>query len=140
FVTWGRSNRSALVRIPMYKPRKGASTRIEYRAPDPACNPYLAFAILLSAGLKGIEGRYELPPESEDNSFEMTTAERAAAGVRRLPASLGEAVALMENSELVAETLGEHLFAHFLANKRREWDEYSAHVTTFEIERYLPLL
>jgi glutamine synthetase len=140
FVTWGRANRSALIRIPGYKPRKGASTRVEYRAPDPACNPYLAFALLLSAGLKGIEEGYELPPESEDNTFEMTPAERAAAGIHRLPSSLGEAVALMESSELVAETLGEHLFAHFLANKRREWDEYSAHVTTFELERYLPLL
>ncbi|MEX0869172.1 MAG: glutamine synthetase family protein [Nitriliruptoraceae bacterium] len=140
FVTWGRSNRSALVRLPMYKPRKGASTRIEYRAPDPACNPYLAFAVLLAAGLKGIEEGYELPAESEDNSFELTPAERAANGIEPLPASLGEAVALMESSELLAETLGEHLFSHFLENKRREWDEYSAHVTTFELNRYLPLL
>ncbi|MEX0953406.1 MAG: glutamine synthetase family protein [Nitriliruptoraceae bacterium] len=140
FVTWGHSNRSALVRVPMYKPRKNASTRIEYRAPDPACNPYLAFACLLSAGLKGIEEGYELPPEQEDNSFELTPAERAASGIQRLPQSLGEALALMESSELVAETLGEHLFSYFLANKRREWDEYSAHVTTFELERYLPLL
>ncbi|MFA9429357.1 type I glutamate--ammonia ligase [Egicoccus sp. AB-alg2] len=140
FVTWGHSNRSALVRVPMYKPRKGASTRIEYRAPDPATNPYLAFALILSAGLKGIEEGYELPEESEENAFELTPAERAASGIERLPASLGEALAVMENSELVAETLGEHLFAFFLANKRREWDEYQAHVTTFELDRYLPLL
>ncbi|HSK23135.1 MAG TPA: glutamine synthetase family protein [Egicoccus sp.] len=140
FVTWGHSNRSSLVRIPMYKPRKGTSTRIEYRAPDPAVNPYLAFALILAAGLKGIEEGYELPEESEDNAFELTPAERAASGIERLPASLGEALAIMENSELVAETLGEHLFAFFLANKRREWDEYQAHVTTFELERYLSLL
>jgi glutamine synthetase len=140
FVSWGHSNRSALVRIPMYKPRKGTSTRIEYRAPDPACNPYLAFALILSAGLKGIEEGYELPEESEENTFELTDAERAAASIQRLPSSLGEALALMESSELVAETLGEHLFSHFLVNKRREWDEYSAHVTQFELERYLPLL
>jgi glutamine synthetase len=140
FVTWGQSNRSSLVRIPMYKPRKGASTRIEYRAPDPACNPYLAFSLILAAGLKGIEEGYELPDESEDNAFELTPAERAASGIDRLPASLGEALAVMESSELVAETLGEHLFAFFLANKRREWDEYQAHVTAFEVDRYLPML
>ncbi len=140
FVTWGRSNNSALVRIPMYKPRKGASTRIEYRAPDPACNPYLAFALILAAGLKGIEEGDVLPDESEENTFELTPAERAAAGIDRLPGSLGEALALMESSELVAETLGEHLFAFFLANKRREWDDYSAHVTAFELERFLPVL
>jgi len=140
FVTWGRSNRSALVRVPMYKPRKGASTRIEYRAPDPSCNPYLAFALILAAGLKGIEQEYVLPEESEDNAFELTAAERAATGIERLPSSLGEALQVMESSELVAETLGEHLFSHFLANKQREWEEYSAHVTPFEIDRFLPLL
>ena len=140
FVSWGRSNRSALVRIPMYKPRKGGSTRIEYRAPDPACNPYLALALILAAGLDGIERGLTLPEETEDNTFELTPAERAAAGIERLPSTLGEALELMERSEFVAETLGEHLFRHFLANKRREWDEYSAHVTTFELDRYLPLL
>ena len=140
FVTWGRSNRSALVRIPMYKPRKGTSTRIEYRAPDPACNPYLTFALILAAGLKGIEEEYVLPEESEDNAFELTPAERAAAGIERLPSSLGEALQIMESSELVADTLGEHLFSHFLANQRREWEEYSAHVTPFELERFLPTL
>ena len=140
FVSWGRSNRSALVRIPMYKPRKGGSTRIEYRAPDPACNPYLAFALILAAGLDGIEQGLTLPEETEDNTFELTTAERAAAGIERLPSTLGEALELMEASEFVAGTLGEHLFRHFIANKRREWDEYSAHVTSFELDRYLPLL
>jgi glutamine synthetase len=140
YVSWGHSNRSALIRIPLYKPRKGASSRIEYRAPDPACNPYLAFALILAAGLKGIEEGYEMPDESEDNIFELSPVERAASGIDRLPSSLGEALKLMEESELVAETLGEHLFAYFLANKRQEWDEYAAHVTQFEIDRYLPLL
>ena len=140
YVSWGSSNRSALVRVPMHKPRKGASTRIEYRAPDPACNPYLAFASILSAGLKGVEEGYELPEEAEDNIYEMTSAERAAAGITRLPANLGEALSIMEDSELVAETLGEHLFEFFLANKRREWDQYTAHVTEFELDRYLSML
>jgi glutamine synthetase len=140
FVAWGHSNRSALIRVPMYKPRKGTSTRLEYRAPDPACNPYLAFALILAAGLNGIEGNYELPEESEDNTFELTAAERAAGGIERLPSSLGEALKIMESSELVADTLGEHLFGFFLANKRREWADYSAHVTRFELDRYLPLL
>ena len=140
FVSWGHSNRSALVRVPMYKPRKSASTRIEYRAPDPACNPYLALAVILAAGLDGIERGLELPPESEDNTFALTPAERAADGIERLPESLGEAIEVMAASELVAETLGEHLFRHLLANKRREWSEYTSHVTRFEIDRYLPLL
>mgnify|MGYP000650835430 CR=1 FL=1 len=140
FVSWGHSNRSALVRVPMYKPRKSASTRIEYRAPDPACNPYLALAVILAAGLDGIERGLELPPESEDNTFELTVAERAADGIERLPESLGEAIEVMAASELVADTLGEHLFRHLLANKRREWSEYTSHVTRFEIDRYLPLL
>jgi glutamine synthetase len=140
YVSWGHSNRSALIRVPLYKPRKGASSRIEYRSPDPACNPYLAFALILSAGLKGIEEGYELPEENEDNIFEMSKVERAASSIERLPGSLGEALKLMEESELVAETLGEHLFSYFLANKRREWDEYAAHVTQFELDRHLPML
>jgi glutamine synthetase len=139
-VSWGSSNRSALVRIPMHKPRKGASTRIEYRAPDPAVNPYLAFSVILAAGLAGIEGEYDLPDEAADNMYELTAAERAAAGIGRLPTSLGEALAEMERSELVADALGEHLFEYFLANKRREWRDYSAHVTQIELDRYLPLL
>ena len=139
-VSWGQSNRSALIRVPMHKPRKGASTRVEYRAPDPACNPYLAFTVLLAAGLKGIEEEYELPEPVEDNTYEMSTAERAAAQIERLPTDLGEALKLMEESELVAEALGEHLFDYFLANKRREWAEYTSHVTQFELQRYLPQL
>jgi len=137
-VCWGRQNRSALVRIPMYKPKKGASSRLEFRAPDPACNPYLAFAVILAAGLKGIEEGYELPPEASDNIHEMTEAERRKAGIGSLPRNLDEALAVMEESELVAETLGEHVFEFFLRNKRVEWDEYRAQVTPFEVARYLP--
>ncbi|HUH08379.1 MAG TPA: glutamine synthetase family protein [Egibacteraceae bacterium] len=140
YVCWGRNNRSALVRVPMYKPKKGASTRVEFRAPDPACNPYLAFSVILAAGLRGIEKGYELPPEAEDNIYEMTPAERRAAGIGALPSSLDEALELMEDSELVAEALGEHVFEFFLRNKRVEWDEYRAHVTPFELRKYLPTL
>ena len=140
YVSWGRHNRSSLIRIPMYKPKKGASARIEFRAPDPACNPYLAFSLILAAGLRGIEKEYELPLEAEDNIYEMTGAERAAAGIDRLPHNLGDALAVMEDSELVAEALGEHVFDFFLRNKRVEWEDYRAQVTPFEIERYLPML
>ncbi len=140
YVSWGHSNRSTLIRVPMHKPRKGPSTRLEYRSPDPAANPYLAFSVILAAGLRGIEEGYELPEEAEDNIYEMTPAERAAMGITSLPKSLGEALAEMEASELVAETLGERLFDFFLANKRREWDQYAAHVTEFEMQRYLPVL
>ena len=140
YVSWGRHNRSSLIRIPMYKPKKGASARIEFRAPDPACNPYLAFSVILAAGLRGIEKEYELPLEAEDNIYEMTGAERAAAGIDRLPHNLGDALAVMEDSELVAEALGEHVFDFFLRNKRVEWEQYRAQVTPFEIKRYLPML
>ncbi|AXV06919.1 Glutamine synthetase type I [Euzebya pacifica] len=140
FISWGRHNRSSLIRIPQYKPTKAASTRVEYRAPDPACNPYLAFSVLLAAGLKGIEEGYELPPEAEDNIYEMTEAERRAAGITSLPASLDQALSVMEESELVAEALGEHVFDYFLRNKWQEWEEYRSQVTPFELERYLPTL
>lgn len=140
YVSWGRQNRSSLVRVPMYKPKKGASTRLEFRAPDPACNPYLAFAVMLSAGLRGIEERYELPPEAEDNIFTMTDSERRKAGIDILPRNLDEALRAMEESALVAESLSDHVFEFFLRNKRVEWDEYRAQVTPYEIERYLPTL
>ncbi|MBW3662449.1 MAG: glutamine synthetase family protein [Actinobacteria bacterium] len=140
YISWGRNNRSALVRVPMYKPNKDVSTRIEFRAPDPACNPYLALSVILAAGLKGIEENYELPEETEDNIYELTAAERAASGIERLPSNLGDALREMERSELVAEALGEHLFEYFLANKRQEWDSYTSHVTGFELDRYLRLL
>jgi glutamine synthetase len=140
YVTWARNNRSALVRIPMTKPGKQSSTRIEYRAPDPACNPYLAFSVILAAGLKGIEEGYTLGPQANVNVFAMTDEERAAEGIRPLPQSLSEALDVMEGSELVAETLGEHIFEWFLRNKRAEWFDYKSHVTQFELDRYLPTL
>ncbi len=139
-LTWGHNNRSAMVRVPMYKPSKGNSTRIEVRTIDPACNPYLAFAVILSAGLKGIEEGYELPPEAEDDVWSLTDGERRAMGIKPLPASLHQAITAMEASELVAETLGEHVFDFFLRNKHAEWDDYRNQVTAFELERYLPRL
>ena len=140
YVCWGHNNRSAMVRVPMYKPAKGQSTRIEVRSLDSACNPYLAFALMLAAGLKGVEQDYELPPGAEDDVWSLTEAERRAVGIEPLPQSLNEAVAVMERSELVAETLGEHVFDFFLRNKRKEWEEYRGQVTPFERDRYLPIL
>ncbi len=137
--SWGRSNRSALVRVPMYTPNKSSSRRVEIRSPDSACNPYLTFAVLLAAGLRGIEKGYTLVPEAEDNVWSLTAAERRAMGYRELPASLNDALEQMERSELVAETLGEHVFDFFLRNKRREWEEYRSHVTPFELQEYLNL-
>ena len=140
YVCWGHNNRSALVRIPMYKPGKGNSSRVEYRALDPAANPYLSFALLLSAGLRGIEEGYELPEGAEDDVWELTDSERTALGIEPLPQSLGSAIRLMEKSELVAETLGEHVFDYVLRNKRQEWAEYRAQVTPFEVKRFLHAL
>jgi glutamine synthetase len=137
YVTWARNNHSALVRVPVTKRGKSSSTRIEYRAPDPACNPYLAYSVMLAAGLKGIEEGYELPPEASANVFEMTDEERAAEGMRPLPQSLSDALDVMEGSELVAEALGEHIFEWFLRNKRAEWQDYKAQVSQFELDRYL---
>ena len=129
YVCWGHNNRSALVRVPMYKPGKGNSSRIEYRAVDSATNPYLAFAVMLNAGLKGIEEGYEFPEGAEDDVWELTDAERRALGIEPLPTSLDAAISIMEKSELVAETLGEHVFDYFLKNKRQEWEAYAAQVT-----------
>jgi glutamine synthetase len=140
YVAWARNNRSALVRIPGSKKGKESSTRIEFRSPDPACNPYLAFAVILAAGLKGISESYELPPELTANLYEMTPEERLAEGVEELPGSLEEAVAVMERSELLASTLGEHVFEWFVRNKRAEWEAYKTEVTPFEIDRYLSTL
>ena len=139
-VSWARNNRSALVRVPVVKPGKFESTRVEYRSPDSACNPYLAFAVILAAGLEGIEKGYELPPEADANLFALSAEELANKGILHLPGSLNEALGLMESSELLADTLGEHVFEWFIRNKRAEWAEYKAHVTQFELDRYLPLL
>ncbi|MGL6236733.1 MAG: glutamine synthetase family protein [Segniliparus sp.] len=136
---WGASNRSALVRVPMYTPNKASSRRIEVRSPDSSCNPYLTFAVLLAAGLRGVEKGYELPAQAEDDVWSLSAAERKAMGYRPLPETLSEAVTAMENSELVAQALGEHVFDYFLRNKRQEWAEYSRQVTPFELHHYLAL-
>jgi len=125
FVTWGHNDRSSLVRIPSYKPLKENSTRVEVRSPDSACNPYLAFAVIISAGLKGVEGKYELTDNENPEA---------------LPTSLDEAIAAMESSRLVRETLGESVFEYVLRNKRAEWNEYRKQVSAYEINRYLPIL
>jgi glutamine synthetase len=140
YVCWGHLNSSVLVRVPMYKPGKSNSTRIEVRSLDPACNPYLALAVLLAAGLTGVECEYELPPGAEEDVGQLTDAERRALGYPDLPHNLAEALRVMEESELVAEALGEHVFDFFLRNKRTEWMDYRAKVTPFELERYLPVL
>jgi glutamine synthetase len=140
FVCWGHNNRSALIRVPLYKPAKGQSSRIEYRAIDSAANPYLAYALLLSAGMKGIEEEYELPTETEDNVWALNDAERRAMGIQPLPQSLDHAIRKLEESELAAETLGEEVFSYVLANKRREWSEYRAQVTPFELKQNLETL
>jgi glutamine synthetase len=140
FVCWGHANRSALVRVPMYKPTKANSTRVEMRSLDSACNPYLAFAVLLAAGMKGIEQGYELPPGVENEVWALSDTERRALGYAELPHNLADALRAMEESELVAETLGEHVFDYFLRNKRAEWVDYRAEVTPFELQRYLPAL
>jgi glutamine synthetase len=140
YVTWGHNNRSALVRVPLYKPTKGQSARVEYRGIDSAANPYLAYALLLAAGLKGITEDYELPPEAEDTVWELSEGERIALGYEPLPGSLEQALSLMEKSELVAETLGERVFNYVLLNKRRDWEEYRAQVTPYELASNLELL
>jgi glutamine synthetase len=140
YICWGHNNRSALVRVPMYKPSKGQSTRIELRSIDTACNPYLAYAVMLAAGLKGIEEDYPLPPGAEDDVWGLTDRERREMGIAPLPKNLDDAIGLMENSELVAETLGEQVFDFFLRNKRQEFEDYRRQVTQFEKERMLPVL
>ena len=138
YICWGHNNRSALIRVPMYKPDKGVATRIEVRSLDSACNPYLAFAVMLGAGIKGIEEEYELGPGAEDDVWGLTEGERKEMGIRPLPRSLSEAIEIMEESELVADTLGDGVFDYFLRNKRQEWREYRQQVTAFERDRMLP--
>jgi glutamine synthetase len=140
FVCWGHNNRSALIRVPLYKPNKGNSSRIEYRAIDSAANPYLAYALILAAGLKGIENEYELPSETEDNVWSLNDSERRAMGIQPLPQSLDHAIRKLEESELAAETLGEEVFSYVLANKRREWSDYRAQVTQYELKQNLEVL
>lgn len=136
-ISWARNNRSGLIRVPIPKRQNESATRIEYRSPDPACNPYLAFSVILAAGMRGIEEEYELPAEADANLFEMDDALLAKLGIAQLPQSLSEALRVMENSTLVAEALGDHIFEWFLRNKRDEWRDYKTHISQFELGRYL---
>ncbi len=140
YISWARRNRADLIRVPEYKPGKEQATRIEFRSPDPACNPYLAFSVMLAAGLEGIEKGYEPPEPVEENVYEMTEEERKKRGIGTLPASLYEAIQLCEKSQLVRKALGEHVFYTLIKNKKMEWDHYRIHVTEYELQRYLPVL
>jgi glutamine synthetase len=140
YITWARRNRSTLVRVPMYKPGKEKATRVEYRSADPACNPYLAFSVMLAAGLAGMKGKYELPPSTEKDVYLMNGAERAKEGIMSLPGSLIEAIGLTEKSELVREALGNHTFNNFITSKKVEWDKYRVNVSEWELKEYLPVL
>src|SRR5213595_927271 len=140
YCAWSRRNRSALVRVPLYHPGKEQATRMELRCPDPACNPYLTFAVLLMAGLEGIEKGYELPEPMEKNLYHLSPEERRRLGIEQLPETLGEAIELTAESELVLRTLGEHTFNRYIEIKRHEWDDYRVQVTQWELDRYLPVL
>ena len=140
YISWAKTNRSDLIRVPAFRQGKEESVRVEYRAPDPACNPYLAFSVLLAAGLEGIENEYPVPDPVEANVYQMSEEERRAVGVETLPGSLFEAISYAEQSQLVKRTLGEHVFNSFIKNKKIEWDSYRTHVTDYEIKRYLPVL
>jgi glutamine synthetase len=140
YITWARRNRSALIRVPMYKPGNELATRAELRCPDPACNPYLAFSVMLAAGLEGIEKDYDLPDPVERNIYKMTPSELEAHDIGSLPENLGAAIADAESSDLVRRALGDHVFEHLIELKKREWDDYRVQVTQYELERYLPVL
>jgi glutamine synthetase len=140
YISWAYVNRSDLIRVPAFKPGYESSVRIEYRAPDPGCNPYLAFSVMLAAGLKGVTEEYPLLPPTEGNVFAMPPEERYARGIKPLPGSLGEAIAVAEGSDLLRQTLGDHIFRSVIQNKKIEWEQYRAAVTDFEIARYLPVL
>jgi len=140
YVSWARRNRSAMIRVPMYKPGKEAATRIEFRSPDPACNPYLAFAVMLGAGMDGIEKKMDLPDPIEEDIYEMNPAERRAHGIADLPGNLYAAILEAEKSKLVRDVLGDHVFNKFIENKKIEWDSYRTHVSQYELDKYLPRL
>jgi glutamine synthetase len=140
YKAWARNNRSVIVNVPPIKRGEAESARLEFRAPDPACNPYLAFSVILAAGLKGIEESYPLPDEVSANLYQLTAEEHMAEGIDALPQSLSEALDVMEESNLVADALGEHVFEWFIRNKRKEWMEYKTQVTQFELDRYFPRL
>jgi len=139
YISWARRNRSAMIRVPMYKPGKELATRIEFRAPDPACNPYLAFAVMLAAGLKGIENDYELPAPIEEDIYHMSEKDKKKRKIKTLPGNLYEALLEVEKSKLVREALGGHVFNKFVENKKIEWDLYRTHVSQYEIDKYLSI-
>jgi len=140
YLSWARRNRSDMIRIPEYQLGKENSTRVEFRVPDPACNPYLAFSVMLAAGLEGIEKEYQLADPIEENVFEMSSEQREQRGIGSLPGNLSEAISLTENSPLVRKALGDHVFDSFTRNKQIEWDQYRIQVTEYELKRYLPVL
>ncbi|MBD3181688.1 glutamine synthetase [Candidatus Poribacteria bacterium] len=140
YISWAMRNRSDLIRVPLYKPGQEKATRVEYRSPDPACNPYLAFSLMLAAGLEGIEKGYELRAPVEENVYEMSEEERANRGIDTLPPDLYEAILATEKSELVRKTLGDHIFNKLIENKIIEWNRYRVQVTQYELDEYLPLL
>ena len=140
YVTWSTVNRADLIRVPDFKPGREESRRIEYRSPDPACNPYLAFSVMLAAGLKGIENRYEFPRAAQSSALHMSQAERDELGIKALPANLWEAIQISERSELVHDSLGEPVFKSFIENKKIEWENYHSRVADYETEHYLPVL
>ena len=140
YIAWSQRNRSALIRVPFYHPGKEKATRIEFRSPDPACNPYLTFAAMLHAGLEGIEKKYELPDPIDKNLYELSEKERKEMGIESLPDSLGHAIAIAEDSELVKRILGPHIFPRYIELKKMEWEEYRIQVTEYENKKYLPIL
>ncbi|MBA5941739.1 MAG: glutamine synthetase [Methanophagales archaeon] len=140
YISWARRNRSTLVRVPMYKPGKEEATRLELRSPDPACNPYLAFSVMLAAGMAGVKNKYELPAPTEKDVYLMSEEEKEKAGIKSLPGSLIEAIALTENSELVRAALGDHVFENFITSKKIEWDSYRKDVSEWELKEYLGVL
>jgi glutamine synthetase len=140
YVAWSRRNRSALIRIPLYKPGAEQATRAEIRCPDPACNPYLTFACLLHAGLEGIEQGYDLPDPMETNLYHLTAEQRTERGITALPETLGEAITELSHSELVRKALGPHIFDRYVELKRKEWDEYRVQLSQWEMDKYLPVL
>ncbi len=140
YISWGQKNRSALVRVPRYRIGREKSTRIELRSPDPVCNPYLAFSAMLAAGMKGVKENYKLPAPVEENIYEMTQIDRKDKNIETLPSNLSEAVHKLSKSELMRETLGEHVFNKFIENKLIEWSRYRANVSQYELEKYLPIM
>lgn len=140
YVSWAQKNRTALIRVPVYRPGNEKATRAELRCPDPSCNPYLAFAVMLAAGLEGIEKKYKVPAPVEPNIYKMEMSEREERGLAALPGNLFQAINETEKSSLVRETLGDHIYTRFLLNKKKEWEDYRIRITSYEIKKYLPIL